>query len=720
MEFIRTHLRIILWVFVLLPAQLIPPFVEGYLQVVQNTEMDLPDWTPRRGLYLILAVETILLLRWTEKYVKGQEKAGVKTRPSLNQMFGPYGAKITFEYGLKKAWQWKGAYWVQKRRNVEIHKQYPKWARQAGWTIKLPMGRTIMPGLHGERFDHNNDWCCRINPGRYALSIEKMEAQAMLLAGSIDGCVEARADRDRGTVGKGELRLWWSNPLARKTTLADLTVVHDSLMLSYGARRDGVAMIRKDRSLLIGGMTGQGKSNLIWVLLACLLAAGEWINLYVADNKGGIELPALEEFAGKLSAGPKHKVTGAKAGHVYDPVIHKGDEGKQMGRLKVVCYVSDEDGSDTIELLLPKAVADMKVRRAWQRRTPGQRKLERGTQENPLCIVIIDEITLIDEELAKKTRGNLGKLLTGGRASLFVVWMCTQDARVETIPSSLRTLIPSRISFKTDGPEASAAIFNREALTRGATPHLFHDTLDQGLAISGSETSTAYSQVRVPYVGDDAIAHIKKGEVPPEMVKRTVSKTIATVPYQKYRYDNTSAEWVKRYGKRPAYIGINHNGPTKDGKIRTWEDRADEHMKAGEARKSPEWAYCQLCGQVENWFAKHCDPNDPDVTVTVVDIEEGEQEARKQERRDIRVLHPVFNTQHNGNKRTLGEKFTGWRELRSPARQKELVAVGAVGVDDTGDPVLPEDDGVEFNPEIDDLDSRAPYARQPLDGAWSE
>src|SRR6185312_7883683 len=195
---------------------------------------------------------------------------------------------------------------------------------------------------------------------------------------------------------------------------------------------------------------------------------------YVSDGKGGVELPGFK--------------------------LHVGE---QMGRLRVVEYVPS--GSATEREMLPKVMARLPGRQRWMR-DHGVRKIEKSSQENPLVIVIIDELTLIRAELKGGTGGNLGKLLTQGRAGLFVAWMATQDGHVQTIPGDLRSLIPTRICFATDTPESTTAILGASAENlRGARCSQLDPVADSGICYAGNDSTRMFDVGRVPWVSEHEV-----------------------------------------------------------------------------------------------------------------------------------------------------------------------------------------------------------------------
>jgi S-DNA-T family DNA segregation ATPase FtsK/SpoIIIE len=162
---------------------------------------------------------------------------------------------------------------------------------------------------------------------------------------------------------------------------------------------------------LIVGQTGSGKSSVLWCIIDQLIPhiLDRLVRLWVLDPKGGMELAAGEEW--------------------FDRFVY----GSQPGEFARI---------------LEEAVEVMHRR---QRALMGVTRLHKPSQDEPLIVVLIDELATLtawasDGEAHRRIRAALDMLLRQGRAVGVVVVGAIQDPRKETLPS--RDLIPNRIGLK--------------------------------------------------------------------------------------------------------------------------------------------------------------------------------------------------------------------------------------------------------------------------------
>jgi hypothetical protein len=460
--------------------------------------------------------------------------------------------------------------------------------------------RVLIPPVLRVRADLNADCRVTIDAG----SVQVATSQIIAAKEKLEESFRAPEviPHETGTRGIIELGIYWTDPLARITRLEDLPLSGDRTMLSYGTRRDGKPLLApKGLSWLIGAFTGMGKSNTIWTGLASLLADGEYVDVYVSDTKR----TELTQFAG--SDGQRH---GGVNGH---------------GGLRVVKYVNTADATE--KELLPAVAKRIVGRQDWMaRQNPPVRKIVKSTAQNPLIVVLIDEITHIPDELAKGTKGNLGFVCSAGRAAFAAAWMCTQDARVETIKASLRTLIPTRTALGTDTPESTAAILGKDAENRGARAS---EIQKPGLCYAGSEDSRYFLQGRVPMVTDKETALIARGTVPPGMLHR--SPADAPRPCYVYRvWEYERADGSRRRG----YIG------------EAWdvEKRTVQHR---DSNRKENLAWCPEHRRVENWWLEHID----EATMVVSPAYPSKRAALTAEEAAIKAEKPYWNRKHNWENR---------------------------------------------------------------------
>jgi predicted GIY-YIG superfamily endonuclease len=465
---------------------------------------------------------------------------------------------------------------LEKRRRKYLAKQ---WASACA-SLGITRGQTV-PNLTNVRATAAGDLVAytaagRLKPG----AIDELAKHSDALAGSI-GCKEATV---RPTApGCAEVTFYWSDPLSRVLPLPGLPMPKEG-QIAFGVLRDGSpATIQQDLSTLIGGSTGSGKSGVIWAMLADLVRRKVPVRLYVSDPKGGIELQALGR-------------------HV----------GEKLGSLEVREYVTTP--ADTIKMVERVEGALTKRQRVQQ-----SRKLTKPTEENPLVVVLLDELLVLSLMLKKGTDSPLGRILFTGRASLYVVWANTQLGHASEL-GSVRNLFAQRIAFRTSTAETTDTILGNQATVRGARCHLLDKQSDRGVGFAAAEDDSL-QKFRAALVTDAEMKQVASGVVPAGMVLD------APVRFKKcavYRLYNARRELL--------YVGISQR-PRK----RMVEHAADK-----------------------TWWGE-VDPAATEV-VWLVDV----RAARVEERRAIRDELPKYNVTHQ----------VRWNPLRR--RPRPVVVEGEV------------------------------------------
>jgi S-DNA-T family DNA segregation ATPase FtsK/SpoIIIE len=186
----------------------------------------------------------------------------------------------------------------------------------------------------------------------------------------------------------------------------------------------------------VGGSTGSGKGSIIDSTIRNLAAGirDGWIDLCLCDPKGGMQLkpylPMAKEYASRFEEMAK--------------IIHR--------------------------------VAERMQARAEELSDRGIR-LHTPSVEFPQVLLIIDEmaaLTLYLKEtnlaLSKQLVGDLGLILTEGRAVGFSIMACAQDPRKEV--NSLRNLFPGRLGLQFDEEGDVGTAMGKGAVEKGALCHL--------------------------------------------------------------------------------------------------------------------------------------------------------------------------------------------------------------------------------------------------------
>lgn len=299
--------------------------------------------------------------------------------------------------------------------------------------------------------------------------------------------------------GEAKLEFCWTDSVGRHLSLAGLPVSAPG-QLSYGIRPDGsAATIFSHMSVLIGGLTRHGKSNICWALLADAVRQRLPIRLYVSDPKGGVELDALEA-------------------HVGDP----------QGLLEVRKYAATPAAT-------VKMIGELEEAMRCRQESMKQRGIRKHTPtvDDPLVVLLLDETLPLTDLLKKGTDSPLGRIAYTGGAAGYVVWANTQVAQIDSI-GRFRDLIPQRICLATNSPQVTDAVLGQGSESAGAA---CSDILVPGVGYSFSDGVKRPAKFRAAEVTDAETLLIAAGRVPAAMPMVEDGK--ATALYRYYAADNT-------------------------------------------------------------------------------------------------------------------------------------------------------------------------------------
>lgn len=356
------------------------------------------------------------------------------------------------------------------------------WPRACGHARLGRTYRGVTPRLGRVRLHDDGTITARVNAGRYGVTVDQLRARSGELAeyvGAYELGVKDHRGGKRGRAAKwfrssGVVTLTWyfEDALGRVMRLRELPVSAEGTVCFGRQQNRAAATIAADTSLLIFGMTGSGKSNIVWTMLADLIRRGVPTRLYVSDPKGGMELGALGDRLGDGS--PLFSV-----------------------RRYATTPTETTDMIDSLTGAMQKRQRVMKGR--------GQRK-HVPTVDDPLVIFLCDEFLALSEQLRKGADSPLGTLLYQGRASGYLAWGLAQVPDKDTI-GVLRSLIPQRIALRLDAPSS-----NVPALGRSAPAHEI-DAPGVGYVVLEGQGGTPV-KFRAPLVTDIEVAMIARGVVP--------------------------------------------------------------------------------------------------------------------------------------------------------------------------------------------------------------
>jgi S-DNA-T family DNA segregation ATPase FtsK/SpoIIIE len=223
--------------------------------------------------------------------------------------------------------------------------------------------------------------------------------------------------------------------------------------------------------VLVGGATRRGKGSVLWSLVRALAGgiSSGLVRLWVIDPKGGMEFamgrPLFARFACK----------------------------------------SFEAMAD----LLDEAVTVMRER---QERLAGHVRVHTPTTDDPLIVVVIDEMAALtaylqDGELRKRIAGSLGLLLSQGAGVGVLVVAALQDPRKVVLP--FRDLFPTRIALGLTEESQVDMVLGDGARDRGALADQM-PRWAKGVGYVILDGTPEPMRVRFSYISDDDIRQLAK------------------------------------------------------------------------------------------------------------------------------------------------------------------------------------------------------------------
>ncbi|WFE60820.1 FtsK/SpoIIIE domain-containing protein [Micromonospora sp. WMMD712] len=218
--------------------------------------------------------------------------------------------------------------------------------------------------------------------------------------------------------------------------------------------------------VLIGGATRMGKGSVIWSLLRALASGirSGLVRVWAIDPKGGMELA--------------------------------------IGRALFSRYV-DDDWTRMADML-DDAVARMRARQQVLR---GKVRVHTPTTDEPLIVVVIDEIAALlaflpDSDLRTRITQALGLLLTQGAGLGVLVVAATQDPRKEVV--SVRDFFPTRIALGLTERSHVDLLLGEGARDRGALADQIPLSAP-GVAYVLLDGQPEPARVRFSFIPDDVI-----------------------------------------------------------------------------------------------------------------------------------------------------------------------------------------------------------------------
>ncbi len=279
----------------------------------------------------------------------------------------------------------------------------------------------------------------------------------------------------RGRPGYVQLVVGRRDPLAAVVRALPVPPAVDLAAVPIGRREDGTVWVVRllGAHLLIAGTTGAGKGSVLWSLIRALAAGVRdgLVRLWVLDPKGGMEFAA-----------------GA-------PLFARFAHGRPAEMASVL--------EDAVEVMDARAA-----------RLAGVTRLHTPTVDEPLIVVVIDEVAALSAYARREDRNRindaLAHLISRGRAVGVVVVAALQDPRKETIPP--RNLIPVRIALALVEPDETDLVLGKGARQRGADCSRI--PLNTGIGWVWCDGENEPTRVRASWVSDDDIAAMAAAYTP--------------------------------------------------------------------------------------------------------------------------------------------------------------------------------------------------------------
>lgn len=287
-------------------------------------------------------------------------------------------------------------------------------------------------------------------------------------------------------------------------------------LLDLDIEQNGTALVDLGRSVLIGGETGGGKSNDLWVMLETLNRLQIPYELHVIDPVGGVELDELE-------TSPFTKV-----------------------------YTDKASGADSV---IRNFHAELGQRLEWMKSQHIRKHIP--TKKRPFKICIIDELLVCTVLIKGGATGPLGDIVAVGRKAGFAVWACTQLGQKEVI-SHVRDLFPQRICHRTRTEELTDCILGTHATRDGADcTRLIHP----GEGYIFTDTLRQFVKFQTPHIVHTRSVAQGGVHIPPDPLTRQKKnwrrKTDSDEATRGYYF--TYLLFDSALTTQPCYVGISNN-----------------------------------------------------------------------------------------------------------------------------------------------------------------
>lgn len=344
----------------------------------------------------------------------------------------------------------------------QLKKRWPRAVVAAGLSEEVSRRKILVPRLSNvEISDSSGFQISALVDMSTVGSTSRQLQQKIETVTSVLGAYQIRVEKQ--TPSHSKITVYFERPLYRRSrsTLSDEEELDLENFPIHLDPTDDAPIINLTTSILIGGATESGKSNLVWYILNKLNEYEIPYRLWVIDPGGGVELADLED--------------------------------SQLTRQYV-------DRIKDIPTIVQSFRTSMDARLA-KMKAAGQRR-HFPTPVAPVEILIIDELLLCKSQLRGGDADSpLGEILATGRKALHIVIACSQLGE-KTVIGQIRDLFEQRICMRTRSDDVTDTVLGSGATADGATCHRI---TQRGEGYVFTDVSAVFEKFHAPLIEDTAV-----------------------------------------------------------------------------------------------------------------------------------------------------------------------------------------------------------------------
>lgn len=341
------------------------------------------------------------------------------------------------------------------RNATLLKKKWPRATVAAGLTEELTRRRVLVPRLYDVEISHPSGYQIRALVDMSTTGQTSRDLQRKIeTVTSVLGAYQIRVEKI--TPSHSRITVYFERPVQPTTHHNGETALDLEHFPIHLDPTDDAPTITLTTSILIGGASESGKSNLVWFILSQLNEYRIPYRLNVIDPAGGVELADLET----------------------SPLTRQ-----YVDRIKDIPAVIDK-----FRRSMDQRLTVMK-RRGVRRHFP--------TQAEPVEILIIDELLLCKSQLSGGDAASpLGEVLASGRKALHIV-IANSQLGEKLIIGQIRDLFPQRLCLRTRSDDMTDTILGSNATADGASCHRI---TEKGEGYVFTDTSGVFERFHAPLV----------------------------------------------------------------------------------------------------------------------------------------------------------------------------------------------------------------------------